>query len=44
MNKGVGIVRAGGGVGRGGQRRKNWDNCNRINNNKNKMLVIVQGM
>ena len=23
------------GVGRGGQRGKNWDNCNRINNKKN---------
>ena len=24
----------GGGLHRGGQRGKNWDNCNRINNNK----------
>ena len=23
-------VEAGGGMGRGGQRGKNWDNCNRI--------------
>ena len=30
-------VGAGGGLGRGGQRGKNWDNCSRINNN-NKIM------
>ena len=30
-----------GGMGGGGQRGKNWDNCNSINNNKKKLSEIV---
>ena len=31
----------GGGMGRGGQKEKNWDNCNKVNNKKlNKELEV----